>query len=1132
MCIFACSKSSLQAQSTNSGIIFQALARDAFHNPAINRMIIVQTNIIQSSVSGLVVLAEEHSATTDPSGIFTIHIGLGTKMGGTKSDLESIDWDNGPYFLNMKIAIVTLTSSNDASAAKDWIDLGTTTFGVVPYALHVLSNNKIAPDTSSNIIFTSKLNISDTSTLLHPYARKFYLDSALSLKPNFSDLSSLLNINDTINLSNRIDTKLSIVDTANMLNARFARDTVFLSERINQKVDNVNVSNALSFKANIADVNTALDSKLDKVAGKALSTNDYTNAEKLKLATITGINTGDQDLSTFASIITLGLKLNSVDTGLMLSNRFSRDTMSLSNRVNLKLNSVDTSLMLSNRFNRDTVSLSNRIDFKLNSTDTSTMLSNRFNRDTTFLSDRINLKLNSTDTSSMLANRFARDTVSLSDRISLKANAVDMISSLSSKVDKETGKVLSSNDYTTNEKIKLLAISGTNTGDQDLSNYATITNLSSKVNISDTATMLNNRIGRDTIPLSNRVALKLNISDTTVMLNNRFSRDTISLDNRINLKLNSIDTSNMMSTRFARDTVSLSNRIDVKANVTNVDNALSLKANTLDVRSSLLLKEDNVNKSNDIDLGGIAANDILFPTQKAVKSYVDGQISSGGVHDGSILTRHIANSNITTALIADASITDAKMTMGISKLKVGLGSVENTAISTWIGSSNLNTLGTISAGVWSATAIAIANGGTGATTASDARANLELVIGTNVQAPLIPGTDYVVPNTSIIGASKTKITYDVNGLVLAGSDATTADIATSVNRNYVTDAQVGVLSNTSGINSGDETTSTIKTKLGITTLSGSNTGDQDLSTLATITNLNLKLSSADTSAMLSNRFSRDTTWLSNRINLKANNIDVTSGLLLKANASDVTSSLATKVDKVIGKDLSANDYTTAEKTKLSLISGTNTGDQDLSTLATITNLNLKLSSADTSAMLSNRFSRDTASLSNRINLKLSSVDTSSMLTNRFGRDTASLSNRINLKANLLAPTFVTPTLGDAVASGITVSGDVKSKRFVQTATAAITAATTTTIDFSLGNVFQINMGTNITTLTITNAVFGTYLLKFTQDATGSRNIVFPTVNWKWASGVIPDLTNAANKTDIVTLIYDGTTFYATIVQNF
>jgi hypothetical protein len=99
-----------------------------------------------------------------------------------------------------------------------------------------------------------------------------------------------------------------------------------------------------------------------------------------------------------------------------------------------------------------------------------------------------------------------------------------------------------------------------------------------------------------------------------------------------------------------------------------------------------------------------------------------------------------------------------------------------------------------------------------------ARSNLGLVI----------GTDVLAPNTSITGATKTKITYDTKGLVTAGADATTADIAPSTNRNYVTDAQSGVLSNTSGVNTGDETTSTIKTKLGISTLSGSNTGDQTI----------------------------------------------------------------------------------------------------------------------------------------------------------------------------------------------------------------------------------------------------------------------------------------------------------------
>lgn len=56
---------------------------------------------------------------------------------------------------------------------------------------------------------------------------------------------------------------------------------------------------------NTSDVNkpvssatqTALDDKVDKVTGKGLSANDYTDADKTRLADTSGTNTGDQDLS-------------------------------------------------------------------------------------------------------------------------------------------------------------------------------------------------------------------------------------------------------------------------------------------------------------------------------------------------------------------------------------------------------------------------------------------------------------------------------------------------------------------------------------------------------------------------------------------------------------------------------------------------------------------------------------------------------------------------------------------------------------------------------------------------------------------------------------------------------------------
>ena len=53
---------------------------------------------------------------------------------------------------------------------------------------------------------------------------------------------------------------------------------------------------------------------------------------------------------------------------------------------------------------------------------------------------------------------------------------------------------------------------------------------------------------------------------------------------------------------------------------------------------------------------------------------------------------------------------------------------------TYTGASSITTLGTIGTGTWQGTAVGVSYGGTGATSASSARSNLGLVIGTDVQA--------------------------------------------------------------------------------------------------------------------------------------------------------------------------------------------------------------------------------------------------------------------------------------------------------------------------------------------------------------------------------------------------------------
>ena len=64
----------------------------------------------------------------------------------------------------------------------------------------------------------------------------------------------------------------------------------------------------------------------------------------------------------------------------------------------------------------------------------------------------------------------------------------------------------------------------------------------------------------------------------------------------------------------------------------------------------------------------------------------------------------------------------------------GTSVLNSTTLGSNIVNSSLTGLGTIGTGVWAATDVAVAHGGTGASTAANARTNLGLVIGTNVQA--------------------------------------------------------------------------------------------------------------------------------------------------------------------------------------------------------------------------------------------------------------------------------------------------------------------------------------------------------------------------------------------------------------
>ena len=1232
------------SQISQNGIFFQAVAKDNYDNPANRRQLFLQSTIIQSNVNGTKVLIEEFQTSTDQMGIFNFTIGKGVRKGGKFSNLNEIDWPNGPYYLNIKIVIKPVAPGANWDYTKEWIDFGTTPFGTVPYALFASSSgdlgNKVnISDSILRYVTPTQLAAKsfDISPILKSLSEKLDKVDGKQLSSNDYTNAEKIKLNEISGINTGDETLLSIksklgitvlngVNTGDQDLSPFASklaldvNTKIFDSVLSQKVNIADLNNILALKPNLSDLNSRLDLKanntdvstglllkVDKVIGMGLSSNDYTATDKLKLTNISGINTGDQDLSLYATKAGLALKVDHLIGKELSSNDYTtieKNKLAAISGINTGDQNLSSYATIAN------------LGLKANITDVNTSLALKANSND--LITLLNTKANLTDVNSSL---------------SLMVNIADLNSGLNLKVDKEAGKVLSSNDYTSADKLKLSNITGVNTGDQDLSLLATISNLSLKANSDDVNSSL--ALKANSADVTSSLALKANITDINTSLGLKANSADVTSSLALKANITDINTSLGLKANGADVTSSLA----LKANSSDMTTSLGLKANAIDVLTGLSLKEEQLNKSAASNLGGTAANDILYPTQKAVKAYVDGQISSGGVSDASILTRHIAPLNITTTLIADASITDIKISNGINQSKVGLGNVENTAISTWQGSSNLNNLGTITSGIWSGTSVAISHGGTGASTTADARFNLGLVIGQDIQSLL-------------------------------------------------TTTQLAVLSNTSNSNTGDETIASIKTKLGITTLSGVNTGDQDLSSFATITNLALKANTADMTTSLGLKanatdltsglalkantsdmttslglkanatdlssglaLKANTSDMTTSLGLKANTSDLTSGLALKANTSDMTTSLglkanatdlssglalkantsdmttslglkanttdltaglALKVDKITGKELSTNDYSTAEKDKLAAISGTNTGDQDVSSFATITNLALKANTSDMTTSLGLKantadmttslglkantsdmttslglkantadmttslgLKANTSDMTTSLGLKANATDLTSGLalkvdkvtgkelstndyttieknkltaitgTNTGDQDlssfatalsladkanTTDVTTSLSLKANLISPTLTSPVLGDATATSVIASSDIKAKRYIQYATTAISSTSTTNFDLSRGNVIQVNLATSIAEITFTNEAVGTYLIKFKQTV-GSKTVNFPDT-WLWSGGVEPVVSATLGRTDIVTLIYDGTNYYAAIVQNF
>jgi hypothetical protein len=116
-------------------------------------------------------------------------------------------------------------------------------------------------------------------------------------------------------------------------------------------------------------------------------------------------------------------------------------------------------------------------------------------------------------------------------------------------------------------------------------------------------------------------------------------------------------------------------------------------------------------------------------------------------------------------------------------------------------------------------------------------------------------------------------------------------------------------------------------------------------------------------------------------------------------------------------------------------------------------------------------------------------------------------------------------------SSVVANTNVTLKQFQETRVAlgSVTGDQSSNINLANGSIFTMTATGNITISSVTNAVAGSSAtLIITQDGTGNRLL---TSTMKFA-GASKTLSTAAGAIDIVSLFYDGTTYYATLSKGY
>ncbi|MBT6440127.1 MAG: hypothetical protein HOK72_10535 [Flavobacteriales bacterium] len=115
------------------GFKYQAVVRDAGNLILNNQAVGMRLTIQQGSIGGVTVYSETFSITTNTYGLVNLEIGTGT----TAYDFSTIDWGNGPYFMETAV---------DVTGGTSYAVMGTSQLMSVPYALHSKTAENVTND--------------------------------------------------------------------------------------------------------------------------------------------------------------------------------------------------------------------------------------------------------------------------------------------------------------------------------------------------------------------------------------------------------------------------------------------------------------------------------------------------------------------------------------------------------------------------------------------------------------------------------------------------------------------------------------------------------------------------------------------------------------------------------------------------------------------------------------------------------------------------------------------------------------------------------------------------------------------------------------------------------------------------